>query len=99
MTCGTLGNNKDQECGRPRSFWVNQGSLASTIYTSSKYVIWTSNLNKEENIIAWENLFGLKLWCGRLMGIQSKGRGIIPFSIWIGWFYFEELGIKKYFIC
>ena len=52
MTCGTLGNNKDQECGRPRSFWVNQGSLASTIYTSSKYVIWTSNLNKEENIIA-----------------------------------------------
>jgi hypothetical protein len=39
MPCVTLGNTKSQECGRPRSLGVIQGSLASTICTSSKLVL------------------------------------------------------------
>ena len=38
MPCGTLGNTKIQECGRPRDFGVTQRSLSSPIYNSSKYV-------------------------------------------------------------
>ena len=39
MPCGTLGNTKRYESGRPRVFGVTKRYLSSPIHTSFKYVI------------------------------------------------------------
>ena len=51
MSCVTLGNTNNQECGRPRGFRLSQRYLASTIYTPSKDVIRSFGLNKEGKLI------------------------------------------------